>query len=125
MLSGCRFREGVPLDLSKDYSHLTTPRKHYIQERVRSIEKEVDHASKVQKSLEMGSIEDRERLVRSLTSTSQPSGEMGSAESEDQSHPPSVTARQHPQTTGERRPHSLRQQRRPDLPPWASPDDYD
>jgi hypothetical protein len=134
-------REGEPLDLSKDYSHLIAPLDR--QARLRSIEKEVEHASRAKKILE-GSLEDREKIVQSLTSTPVSSGEMAvqsSVEAREKYHsrvqresplPPSaqllrpqVSLQQQnaARSAGNRRPHNPRKPS--ELSPWASADDYD
>jgi chromosome segregation ATPase len=125
-------QHGEHLALSKDYAHMSPPQKLLMQERVRTIEKEVEQASRANQQL-VGSLEDRERIVQSLTSTPQSSGETATAppqptiQKEQQSarrmqvpHPTGYGSKSPPKSTGPRRP------RRPsELPPWASPDDYD
>lgn len=134
-------REGEPLDMSKDYSHLIAPLDK--QERLRSIGKVVEHASRANKMLE-GSLEDREKIVRSLTSTPVSSGEMAvqssmegweKHQSRTQREPPlppsaqrlglqvPVQQQSSPRSAGARHPQKTR--RPSELPPWASSDDYD
>ncbi len=129
-------REGEPLDMSKDYSYLLAPLDK--QERVRSIGKVVEHASRTNKMFE-GSLEDRERIVQSLTLTPASSGEMAvqassEAREKHQSRiqqepliPPSaqrlglqvpVQQQNSPTRAGQSHPRTTR--RPSELPPWAS-----
>lgn len=62
-------REGVPIDTSLVYSGRNSPQRRDIQARVKTLEIEVENASKANKVLE-GTLEDRERIVQSLTTLS-------------------------------------------------------